>query len=323
MQGLLDLLRLPAGGLAQPGPGGARFVRGEQRGGFLDGGEVPAVAVAVGEQHVQVLSRLVIRAGQIQFAGDLGQPGLECGRQAPVPFDDAVPAVGCLCYQQRNPDSGLGDRCAELGVQVQVGPDVPGMGSQLRDRDQHSRRFRWQEQPASLDPESSAAGVSAAAGDASDVVSGMTYVVLSHDGSPYWWDGPGRSVSMAPRPGWHVRRRGCSRGTATHGVGRVERRAVEGDGQRGVLGGGLGADLDQQPGAVGGLADAHGGVARLDAGHGQAERASRWPRSRCRGRASADVRRGRGSARCRRSVPSPGSVLVRSAWMSFSAAVSL
>jgi hypothetical protein len=37
LQGLLDLLRLQAGGLAQPGPGGARFVGGEQRGGFLDG----------------------------------------------------------------------------------------------------------------------------------------------------------------------------------------------------------------------------------------------------------------------------------------------
>ena len=174
-------------------------MRGEQRGGFLDRGEVPAVALAVGEQHVQVLSRLVIRAGQIQLAGDLGQPGLECGRQPPVPFDNAVASVGCLCYQQRNPDAGRGYRRAELGVQVQVGPDVPGMGSQLRDGEHHSRRFAgrnrarlWILSFRCWRRRSGGRRVRRGVGD--DVL------VLGHDGSPYWWDGRGRSVSRAQRP---------------------------------------------------------------------------------------------------------------------------
>ena len=63
------------------------LVRGEQRGGLLDRGEVPPVAVAVGDQHVQELPRLVPGAARVQDAGHLGQPGPHGGGQAAVPLD--------------------------------------------------------------------------------------------------------------------------------------------------------------------------------------------------------------------------------------------
>ena len=109
------------------------------------------------------------------------------------------------------------------------------------------------------------------------------------------WVGPGRIAAGQRRmPG-----RGAGSGRAGAGLaGRVEGLAVEGDGQRVVLGGGLGADLDQQPGAGGGLADVDGGVPGVGAGDRPAERGLDGGDLDVADPAPSAGRCGPGSARC-------------------------
>ena len=76
---------------------------GEQRRGLFDRREVLAVAVAVGDQHVQVLARLIIGPAGIQVAGHLGQPGLDGCGQAAMSFDNPVAPAIVRGDQQRYP----------------------------------------------------------------------------------------------------------------------------------------------------------------------------------------------------------------------------
>ena len=124
-------------------------MRGEQRGGFLDRGEVPAVAVAVGDHHVQELPRRVPGPAGVQDAGHLGQPGLHGGSQTAVPLDHQEAAVVVRGDQQRDPHPGLRDGRQELRGQVQILPDVPRMGDELVNGD-HVRGLRTPRQSVRL-----------------------------------------------------------------------------------------------------------------------------------------------------------------------------
>lgn len=70
-QGCLDIGGGAAGGLADAGPAGTGFAGREQGGGFFHDGVVGAVAGAVGEQHVQVLTGLVPGAAGVYVARHL------------------------------------------------------------------------------------------------------------------------------------------------------------------------------------------------------------------------------------------------------------
>ncbi len=123
----LDLVWFAARGLADPGPGGARLVRGEQRGRLLQRGEVLPVRHAVGGHHVQELARLIGRTLTVQVVRHLGQPSLDRRHQPAMPLDHAEAAVAVGGDQQRHPDAVVGDRRAELRRQIQVDADVTGM----------------------------------------------------------------------------------------------------------------------------------------------------------------------------------------------------
>ena len=60
---------------------------------LLQDGVVGAVAGAVGQQHVQVLARLVAGPAGVDVAGHLGQAGLDGGGEPAVALDDPPPAA--------------------------------------------------------------------------------------------------------------------------------------------------------------------------------------------------------------------------------------
>jgi len=71
--------------------------------------EVLAIGVAVGDQHVQELARLVTGAAGIDVTGDLGQPGLDRRCQAAMSLNDPETAGFVVGDLQRYPHAGLRD----------------------------------------------------------------------------------------------------------------------------------------------------------------------------------------------------------------------
>ena len=102
-------------------------MRGEQRRRFLHWSEVPAVAVAVGDEHVQELAGLVAGPVGVQDTGHLGQPGLQgCGETA-VTLDDPEARRrrrGSLSSGIRTPVSATGP--GTRGVRSRSSRTLPG-----------------------------------------------------------------------------------------------------------------------------------------------------------------------------------------------------
>ena len=194
----LDLGRRPARDLADPGPRRAGLTGGEQGGRLLHRCEVPAVAGAVADHHVQELARLVGSRLRVQVAGHLGPACLHGTSQATVAIDHQEPAVVVGSDLQRLADPELGDRGDELVAEVQ---DLAGVGrvrAKPVDRD-HGRGQRPRRQVVRL-----------GAGDGDPAIGGR----FGHGSAPS--SGNGRAASPRRQGGRPVSAQARSPGGTSH-----------------------------------------------------------------------------------------------------------
>ncbi len=122
-------------------------MRGEQRRHFLGQCEVPALTAAIGDDHVEELTGLVVGTAGVDDAGHVGQSSLNGRGETPVAFDDSVTAIAFgVGHQQRYPHPHLSDRGAELSRKFQIDAHVPRMSDKLINTD----HVRWRRAPGSL-----------------------------------------------------------------------------------------------------------------------------------------------------------------------------